>query len=187
MTSVIIGFDIGIKNLAYCIMEKNGDNKEIKYVEKIDLKCRKTDTQKIIDATIELLDDIYYNKLDLTADITVLIESQMTSIMRCIQTVINTYFKIQSRYQLLNIKTKYVSAKNKLNLIDKYKGEYDGNDKIMSNSYSQNKKDSIHFGRWLLAKKYYNKDIIDKIELETKKDDYYDAVLMTIYFIELLK
>ena len=111
----------------------------------------------------------------------------MTSIMRCIQTVINTYFKIQSKYQLLNIKTKYVSAKHKLNLIDKYKGEYDGHDKIMSNSYSQNKKDSIHFGTWILSNKYYNKDIIDKIESESKKDDYFDAALMTIYFIELLK
>jgi len=42
---LIIGFDIGIKNFAYCILEKN-DTAPIKIIalENIDLQCRKNET-----------------------------------------------------------------------------------------------------------------------------------------------
>jgi uncharacterized protein YqgV (UPF0045/DUF77 family) len=181
--SIIISFDIGIKNLAYCIMKKNQDIISISEIEVVDLKCKKNDIQKIIDSTIELLDSIFDN-LDTTASIHVLIESQMTSVMKCIQTVINVYFKLQKKYQSLNIETKYISAKHKLNLISKYT-DYNKPNTSVNSQYRQNKIDSIHFGSWLLENKYYDENIINKIKLMKKKDDAFDTLLMCIYYIEL--
>lgn len=176
---LIISFDIGIKNLAYCIMDS--EKKSIIETELIDLKCKKQNIQNIIDATLELLDDIF-NKLDTTQKIHVIIESQMISSMKAIQTVINVFFKMYKKYENLDIETKYISAKNKLALINKFKDEYVHDDKIMSSQYKQNKVDSIHFGKWLLTHKYPHPDLLNKIELMKKKDDIFDTILMCIYF-----
>jgi len=192
---LIIGFDIGIKNFAYCILEKNAQNIQILALENIDLQCRKNETQKIIDRTIDLLDDIFTD-LSTTEKIQVLIESQMTSAMKSIQTVINTFFKMQKKYQSLDIETKYISAKHKLNLIEKYSNSeahaqahaYIPNSVLANTSYRQNKIDSVHFAKWLLGNqehKYYNEEILNKLCKAKKQDDLADALLMSIYFAEL--
>ena len=190
MSQTIIGFDIGIKNFAYCIIKKENTAVNIIALENIDLQCRKYETQKIIDAIIDLLDDIFYNQLEKlnSNKIHVIIESQMTSIMKCIQTVVNTFFKMQKKYQNINIETKYVSAKHKLNLIDKYKDKYEGHSNILNTAYRQNKIDSVHFAKWLIQNesKYYNEIIIQKFETTKKCDDLADALLMSIYFTESL-
>lgn len=205
---LIIGFDIGIKNFAYCILEtcdtarftardtsrdtaRDTAPTKILALENIDLQCRKNETQKIIDRTIDLLDDIL-NELPTTSEkIHVLIESQMTSAMKSIQTVINTFFKMQKKYQSLDIETKYLSAKHKLNLIEKYSNEstnaYKQNTTISNSSYRQNKIDSVHFAKWLLGNKenkYYNEEILNKLCKAKKQDDLADALLMSIYFAE---
>lgn len=197
---LIIGFDIGIKNFAYCILEtcdttrftaRDTTPAKILSLENIDLQCRKNETQKIIDRTIDLLDDIL-NELPTTSEkIHVLIESQMTSAMKSIQTVINTFFKMQKKYQSLDIETKYLSAKHKLNLIEKYSNEssnaYKQNTTISNSSYRQNKIDSVHFAKWLLGNKenkYYNEEILNKLCKAKKQDDLADALLMSIYFAE---
>jgi hypothetical protein len=176
---LIISFDIGIKNLAYCIMDS--EKESIIETELIDLKCKKQNIQNIIDATLELLDDIF-SKLDTTQKIHVIIESQMISSMKAIQTVINVFFKIHKKYESLDIESKYISAKNKLSLIDKFKNEYIQDDKIMSSQYKQNKVDSIHFGTWLLIHKYPHPGLLNKIKIMKKKDDIFDAILMCIYY-----
>jgi hypothetical protein len=180
----IIGFDIGIRNFAYCIMEKSNDKVSIISLEKIDLECPKNDIQKIIDATLNLLDDIMYNKLNIAIPIVILIECQMTSIMKCIQTVINTYFKINSRNQSLDILTKYVSSKHKLNLIKNYENIYIRPDTIAKNQYKKNKIDSIHFAEWLIQNKYKDDINYNKLKSYKKKDDLADVFLMNIYYIE---
>jgi hypothetical protein len=201
---LIIGFDIGIKNFAYCILEKNAINTrdsarftaptKILALENIDLQCRKNETQKIIDRTIDLLDDIL-NQIETSEKIHVLIESQMTSAMKSIQTVINTFFKMQKKYQSLDIETKYLSAKHKLNLIEKYSNSqahththaYIPNAVLANTSYRQNKIDSVHFAKWLLGNKenkYYNEEILNKLCKAKKQDDLADALLMSIYFAE---
>ena len=187
---LIIGFDIGIKNFAYCILEKNANTK-ILALENIDLQCRKNETQKIIDRTIDLLDDILTELPTTSEKIHVLIESQMTSAMKSIQTVINTFFKMQKKYQSLDIETKYLSAKHKLNLIEKYAcataNKYIPNSVLANTSYRQNKIDSVHFAKWLLGNKenkYYNEEILNKLCKAKKQDDLADALLMSIYFAE---
>jgi hypothetical protein len=178
---LIISFDIGIKNLAYCIMDSINVN--IIEAELVDLKCKKGNIQNIIDATLELLDDIF-SKLDTTQKIHVIIESQMTSLMKAIQTVINVFFKMYKKYESLDIETKYISARNKLSLINKYKDEYVQDDNIQSNQYKQNKVDSIHFGTWLLIHKYPHPELLNKIKTLKKKDDIFDTILMCIYYYQ---
>lgn len=180
----VIGFDIGIKNLAYCVITVDAGVKTLKILEKVDLKCRKSDTQKIIDAAIEVMDDILFNKLQQDVPITVVIESQMTSVMKCIQTVINTYFKVTAKYQSLDVATKYMSAQHKLKLIENYKGEYERPAPTASTAYKQNKLDGIHFGKWLLTNKYNNPDIVSRLQATKKADDEFDAFLTAVAYIE---
>ena len=181
----IVGFDIGIKNLAYCIIESSSHSPvEIKYLEKMDLKCQRQDHQKIIDAMIDILDDILFQKLRLDCPIIVLIEVQMTSIMKCIQTVVNTFFKMNAKYQALNIQTKYVSPKHKMNLIGKYCKEQSLDFTFQSSQYKQNKYDAVKFAEWMLENKYKDANILQRLRTSKKFDDEMDCFLMSVYFIE---
>jgi len=178
----IISFDIGIKNMAYCIASFT-NNLEILTLNKIDLKLsNKTSVQTLIETTIEFLDDIY-NQINLNNEcLKVLIECQMTSKMRCIQTTINTYFKMISKIEGIDIETIYLSAKHKLDLTKKYP-EYSFYNDNKSN-YKNNKINSILFSSFLLEDKYKNDEILDIIKKEKKKDDICDAYLMVIYYYE---
>ncbi len=102
----------------------------------------------------------------------------MTSKMRCIQTVISTYFKMIGMHEAYDIETSNLSAKHKLNIINKYE------DKIGSNKYKQNKIDSIYFTKYLLENHYKNEKFLEIYNETKKKDDISDAFLMIIYFYE---
>lgn len=179
----IISFDIGIKNMAYCYSDTNDNILEIKKIEKVDLNCNNKNIQNIIDNTIDFLDNIIEN-INLDKKLVVLIETQMTSIMRTIQTTINTYFKLLNKHDGIDVDTIYLSPKFKLNLINKYENEFVNNDKIYNNKYKQNKIDSILFTKWLLENKYKDEKILNYFNLIKKKDDISDSFLMIIYYYE---
>jgi len=191
----LLSFDIGIKNMAYCFVKINNDNNQIifKNLNKTDLNLpKKANIQNIIDNTIDFLDNLINHDLsiDINDKLIILIECQMTSVMRTIQTTINTYFKMLNRYDSYIIQTNYLSPKHKLNIINKYQ------DKIASNSYKQNKIDAIYFCEYLLENTYKNADInshinnekkfIDIFKTLKKKDDISDAFLMVIYYYEVI-
>lgn len=182
-----IGFDIGIRNLAYCIVS---DEARVQCVEKVDLNCKKTEHQKLIDATIEVLDGILHSHdaaLDVAKPITVLIESQMTSVMKCIQTAINTYFKVNAKYMGINMQTKYVSPKLKLNMLNRYATEYARpSHPATTSAYKQNKLDAVHFAMWLLEfnAKYRDIEILNQLKACKKPDDECDCLLMTFAYID---
>ena len=189
----LLSFDIGIKNMAYCYVRVEDGKMQFLNLNKIDLNLnKKANTQTIIDTTIDFLDSIITQELeiDINEKLIVLIECQMTSVMRCIQTTINTYFKMLNRYESYNIETCYVSPKHKLNIINKYQ------DKIASNSYKQNKMDAIYFCQYLLENTYKDidtnshanneKKFIDIYNGLKKKDDISDAFLMCIYYYEMI-
>jgi len=186
----IISFDIGIKNMAYCIIEydtsDNNKTRIFKHLQVVNLNIQKNkNIQNIIDATIELLDEIMNDtsKIDPSIPIVVLIESQMTSVMRCIQTTINTYFKLIEKYEGLQIITKYLSPKHKLELLNNYP-DYINDGNKSSNKYKQNKIDSINFTKWLLIHQYKNDVFLNYFNITKKKDDISDAFLMCIYYID---
>jgi len=177
----LISFDIGIKNMAYCYCNINNNNFKIEKLNKIDLNLSKnSNIQKIIDNTIDFLEITLNNEININQNdkLVVLIECQMTSIMRTIQTVINTYFKMIGKYEGYNIETIYLSPKHKLNIINKY------GDKIASNSYKQNKTDAIYFAKYLLENTYKDEKILEIYNNMKKKDDISDALLMCIYYFE---
>ena len=183
-TIQLLAFDIGIKNMAYCHCSiDNYDNidKKINFlnINKVDLCCNKKNIQIIIDNTIEFLDTILVdlniiNNNDIK--LIVLIECQMTSIMRTIQTCINTYFKLVSKHQNLDIKTEYVSPKHKLKIMDKFP------EIVVNSKYKQNKLDAIYFTNHLLTTTYKNDEFLNIINSHKKKDDLCDAFLMCIYY-----
>lgn len=179
----VISFDIGIKNMAYCIASFN-PNLEIIKLHKIDLNIHnKATTQIFIDTTIEFLDNIYHNELIMNNDecLKVLIECQMTSKMRCIQTTIYTYFKMISKFEGLDIEIINLSAKHKLDLTKKYPNFSNINNK---SNYRNNKINSVSFANFLLNFKYSNNYILEIIKNEKKKDDLCDALLMIFYYYE---
>ena len=179
----VISFDIGIKNMAYCIASFK-DNLEIIKLHKIDLNIHnKANTQTIIDNIIEFLDNIFLNELMMNNDesLKVLIECQMTSKMRCIQTTMNMYFKMISKFEGLNIETINLSAKHKLDLTKKYPNFSNTTDK---SNYRNNKINAVSFANYLLNFKYFNNDILEIIKNEKKKDDLCDALLMIFYYYE---
>jgi len=180
----LLSFDIGIVNMAYCfasIDDNDADKKlNLRSLNKVDLCLKKSsNVQKIIDTTIEFLEETV-NDLNINQNekVVILIECQMTSIMRCIQTVINTYFKLIGKYEAYNIETIYVSPKHKLNIINKY------DTKIASTNYKQNKNDAIYFTKFLLENKYNNAQFLQVFNDLKKKDDISDAFLMIIYYYE---
>jgi len=163
--------------MAYCYAIINDEKLNIINLNKVDLNCKKNDIQNIIDNTIEFLDTII-EEVNIDEKLIVLIECQMRSEMKCIQTTINTYFKMTSKYLNMNIETHYVSPKHKLKIINKY------GDKIANNKYKQNKLDAEFYAIYLLENTYKNDVILSYINSLKKKDDVCDALLMIIYFYE---
>jgi hypothetical protein len=175
----LLSFDVGIKNMAYCFAKIDEGKLNILNINKVDLNSKKNDIQNMIDNTIEFLDTIM-EELNVNFDekLIVLIECQMRSEMKCIQTTINTYFKMTSKHLNMDIVTHYVSPKHKLKIINKY------GDKIVNDKYKQNKLDAIYFAVYLLENTYKNDEILSYINTLKKKDDVCDALLMIIYFYE---
>jgi hypothetical protein len=187
---IIISFDIGIRNLAYCILKTNNTDHSICEWKKVDLGISNKDMQGLSDSLIEVLDNIYYNEIpnvneEINEKIVVLIEQQMTSVMRNLQIVINTYFKIIARYKSQDINTIFVSPKLKLKIVSKYP-DYVENDKNVSSKYKQNKINSVHFCTWLLTKmKFINE--LDILQKEKKADDLSDVYLQALAWYSAYK
>lgn len=182
----LIAFDIGIKNMGYCITSILAD-KSIQFdvLHKTDLNLsKKSNVQNVIDNTIEFLDAVVHNELQLSSDdnLIVLIECQMTSIMKTIQTTINTFFKTISKYEGLQIQTVYLSPKHKLNIINIDTTPVSSH--TTATNYKQNKFDSIAFATHLLKTRYNNEAFLSIINSHKKKDDICDAFLMIIYYLE---
>lgn len=204
VTHQVISFDVGLRHFAYCIIDANvaTRTRRIRHLEVIDLGCKKNNPQKVIDCVIDVLDDIAYTKLDQNIKTVVLIESQMTAIMKCVQTVINAYFKIISKYNGMEATSQYMSAKHKLNLMYRYR-EYPGlrplpaepaaslpqqqdatGAKKQRTKYKKNKLDSVDFAKWLLEHKENDIHMLNRVMSFKKKDDLTDAYLMAVYHVE---
>jgi hypothetical protein len=174
----LLSFDIGIRNMAYCYASVDNNQINLINLNKIDLNIKKyTNTQTIINITIEFLDNLINNEINPDfKKLIVLIECQMTSIMKCIQTTINTYFKTISKFHSAIIETIYLSPKHKLTLINNHTPNCD---------YKKNKHEAILLTKFLLENKYHNPSFLQIFNSLKKKDDISDAFLMVIYYFEL--
>ena len=162
----ILSFDVGIKNLAYCIIDT--ENLQIEKWNIIDITASRNDNAcahmvNLLDKYSELLD------CDL-----VLIEKQPSknNKMRIIEGLLNAYFVIRgmtNKESKINTVTVY-SAKHKLGK-DTFKGKA---------NYTQRKKLGI-FRTSAFLKQYKQTDEINTIfDKSKKKDDLADSLLQAL-------
>lgn len=199
----VVSFDVGIKHFAYCIMHEwasgtaegtASQTSTARRVERLEIvtlaDSKRATTQDLVSSCIELLDTIYYQQLREDVPVVVLIECQMTSKMKCIQTVINCFFKMIAKYNGADITTRYLSAKHKLSIVSKYK-DFPGNlvatePGTATSGYKKNKQDSVAFALWLLEHKEQDVATMEIIQKAKKKDDLTDAYLMCIYHADMV-
>lgn len=178
----IISFDIGIRNLAYCII----DNDKIVGWSKVDLGCKRHDMQGLVDSMIDLLDNIIENELDINVEsqssIIVLIEQQMTAVMKCLQTAINVYFKMVKRYKSLDVETYYVSPKLKMTFMSSHDDFISPFQK--TTKYDQNKADSVSFTKWFLNTHKKDELALEYLKEHKKIDDLCDAYCQANAWLE---
>jgi hypothetical protein len=191
---MIISFDIGIKNLAYCILYKN-DKEEI-IIEKWDIIKVLEDDEKCKQVPLNEITTRLYNKLQEELEdneITeVLLENQpclKNPVMKSIQMIIYGFFHYQKTLlgrEIENIKL--INASNKLK-VGKNFNEINNQEHIIKikNKYNRNKKLAIEYTNKLLkdrVKKDYE-ELYEFFNNNKKKDDLADAFLQGLYYINL--
>jgi hypothetical protein len=197
---IIIGWDIGIKNLAYCIFKFNDETEKITIVDWniIDLR---TETQikngkkctKIClkDLSLALYETLENNKNFKKFDY-IIIENQpvlKNPTMKSVQMILYSYFAFKS------VKVKdfkdliLMNASNKLKVYTKKIENNETLDKInkIKSKYSRNKKLSILHTELLLSEIFEKKkceEWLDFFSSNKKKDDLADSFLMNLFFLK---
>lgn len=198
---MILSFDIGIKNLSYCIMYKSNLNRNINDIKIIDWGIIQLidDDIKCKTVPLETITEILYNKLhdkfiDYDID-TILLENQpvlKNPLMKSIQMIIYGYFNYEKHIMGRNIESiKLINASNKLKLGKKLK---DFNNSVdvqeinkINSKYTKNKKLAIIYTNHFLKQRLIEEDYEKYITIfndHKKKDDLSDAFLQGLYFIE---
>ena len=172
----VLSFDIGIKNLSYCILDENYkiyDWNIVNLCENLDIKKDKYTIFENIPKKLDL-----YNLLDVDV---VLLENQpclKNPTMKTIQIIIYTYFVINGLHKENSPISKilFISAKNKLSFYDGPPIECN-----LKSKYSQTK----YLGKEYT--KYYLKDNQEKLDFfnsHKKKDDLSDSYLQGMSYFE---
>ena len=197
---MILSFDIGIKNLSYCLVKSELNNDNINKIEIIDWDIINIlkDNEKVKSINIDELSKRLYIKLsevfkDKEFDI-VLLENQpvlKNPVMKSVQMLIYGFFLYQKTNLIKNIKLiKLINASNKLKIGLLLNNEFKELKKIIDNKdyntklkYSINKKKAIDYT--LLYLDYIKLNSYKEFfNLHKKKDDLADSFLQSIYYIE---
>jgi hypothetical protein len=163
----ILSFDVGIKNLALCVIEDH----IIKYWDVLEVPNGQNENLCI--NLVKVLDE---NKYLLDSD-TVVIEKQPSrnNKMRIMENLLTSYFIIKGVNDPLSsiTKIKVYSAKHKL-------GKFTVRGKT---NYSARKKLSITRCTEFLKRTEQTKDILVKFDKSKKKDDLADSLLQALKFL----
>ena len=177
--SQIVSFDVGIRNLAYCIITQD-DDKCLTAWENVDIKGATNDatTNKLL----ELLDHIAFDVLDVSRPIIVLVEDQprrASNLMKHVQIHISAYFKILCHFQALaSVKLKQVNPKRKLTICPS-----SVKSKTRRTQYKSNKQAAVTTVSDLLngpCTIRVSDDLKSKFFNSKKKDDLADCLLQAI-------
>jgi hypothetical protein len=197
---MILSFDIGIKNLSYCLVKSELNNDNINKIEIIDWDIINIlkDNEKVKSINIDELSKRLYIKLsevfkDKEFDI-VLLENQpvlKNPVMKSVQMLIYGFFLYQKTNLIKNIKLiKLINASNKLKIGLLLNNEFKELKKIIDNKdyntklkYSINKKKAVDYTLLYLDYLKLN-NYKDFFNLHKKKDDLADSFLQSIYYIE---
>ena len=165
----IVSFDVGIKNLAYCIFDT--ETMKIKDWNIVDITTNKKNNE--CSQVVSVLDQ-YNNLLDSNL---VLIEKQPSknNKMRIIEALLNAYFVIKGindkDSSISNVKV--YSAKHKLGN-DTFKGKV---------NYNQRKKLGIYKSEIFLKSNIQDTKFVELFEKSKKKDDLADSLLQALSYI----
>ena len=195
-----IGWDIGIKNLSYCILYKDDkydsiNKNNIKIIDwgiiqliEDGIKCKNVPLDKIT--------SILYNKLHdkfIDYDITkVLLENQpvlKNPLMKSIQMIIYGYFGYEKNIMGRELEDiKLINASNKLKLGKNLKDINNSEDILkIKSKYTKNKKLAIIYTNHFLKERLIIEDYEKYNNIfnnHKKKDDLADAFLQGLYYIE---
>lgn len=189
---IILSFDVGIKNLAYCQIDSITQ-------DILDWSIIDCSVPKSGNVIVKLIEELELLPNLLESD-TILIEKQpsFNPQMRIISTAIYVYFTLRLNYEL-GIKTKilYYSAKNKLKLCNNTESIQNKNDGINDGtlkgkkgkrkSYYYNKKAAIEQTIILIENKIsssiLHKNFLDFFNKSKKKDDLADCYLQALVYI----
>jgi len=196
MDATIISFDIGVKNLAVCILTINKDVINIITWKIISLAAKEEKTPILNEISGRLfleLDTLIYD-IDVPIDY-VILENQPSNLngtMKSIQMMIYTYFQLRKHWEGLSKQVYLVSASDKLKghdeiikSIEPSKYENEDNEKKTakqkkSAGYKKNKKLAIE-----LTKKYLEKnpEVLNLFCSYKKMDDMADSFLQAISWL----
>ena len=194
---MILSFDIGIKNLGYCILYKDLtiNNEKNLIIHKWGIINILEDNEKCKDISLDEIGTRMYKRLQdefLEENITeVLLENQpvlKNPVMKSIQILIMGFFKYESIILGREIKLiKLINASNKLKLGKKLIQFNESEDILkIKSKYNRNKKLAILYTNYFLEKELYS----DYNKYNTlfnehkKKDDLSDAFLQGLYYIK---
>lgn len=185
----ILSFDIGIKNLAFCLFQHDLESSYINFdIIEWDIINLVLDGDKILDHDtlfIQLNERFSDIKIDY-----VVVENQpamKNPIMKTIQVMVYSYFK---QMQLLHNKdildVKMCNASNKIRYAKKIIPSTEIELKTPeSNTYKRNKEAAIAYTLYLLNLNNKNDDI-SFFKTFKKKDDLADTLLQGLYFCSTL-
>ena len=192
----ILSFDVGIINLAYCIIEQLPDCfPKIIHWEIITInESGKNFTAHISSSGVSELYINLIKQLDLrphllNVDI-VLIEKQpsFNPKMRIIAGCLQTYFYIRGVVDRNIIKSvEFFSPKNKLKCYTGPELDISRNGKIVKGKYAQTKKKGVLIARCKLEEYIETKEKIDFFENNKKKDDLSDCYLQALTYLDFKK
>lgn len=185
---IYVSFDIGIKNLALCVIKEDTNNVTVinwKVIELAQTKKEVRGVNEIAERLYVELDSIVgeLNDLGYKAD-KVLIENQpsnLNGIMKTIQLLIFSYFNLLKHWDNIVKDVILVNASLKLQTHSMVPPSREHNVKYTKREkYINNKKDSIEIC------KYYIKDddkLMEYFNSNKKMDDNADTFLQTISYI----
>ena len=191
---MILSFDIGIKNLAYCILDKDEDNKLsiikwdiIKLLEDNE-KCKGFPLDELTKRLYKQLNSHFYS-YNITK---VLLENQpvlKNPVMKSVQMIVFSFFQYQAILLAREINTiKLINASNKLK-VGKTFTEINNNEDIIKikSKYTRNKKFAIEYTYKILEDRIENfETLIEYFKENKKRDDLADAFLQGMYYIDFV-
>ena len=194
---MILSFDIGIKNLGYCILYKDLtiNNEKNLIIHKWGIINILEDNEKCKDISLDEIGTRMYKRLQdefLEENITeVLLENQpvlKNPVMKSIQILIMGFFKYESVILGREIKLiKLINASNKLKLGKKLIQFNESEDILkIKSKYNRNKKLAILYTNYFLEKELYSdyNKYYTLFNEHKKKDDLSDAFLQGLYYIK---
>lgn len=193
---MLLSFDIGIKNLAYCILKYNAeDNSDITIIKwniipllDKNEKCKGFPLDELTKRMYEQLNKEFYSyDIDI-----VLLENQpvlKNPVMKSVQMILFSYFQYQKIMLNREIKLiKFINAGNKLKVGRNFNEiNYNAEINAIKSKYTRNKKFAILYTDKILIDRLKDSKNNEYFNKHKKKDDLADAFLQAIYYIDFNK